>query len=72
MRKSLVALLLVGAVASSANLALAASYDDVNSGAEGLKLMNAQMARELSRAPADSEPRPAPPTPSGSATRRAR
>jgi hypothetical protein len=48
MRKSLVALLLLcGVVASSANLALAASYDDVNPAADGLKLMNAQMAKEL-------------------------
>jgi hypothetical protein len=46
MKKSLVALLLiVGAVASSANLASAA-LDDVGS-AEGLKLMNGQMAKEL-------------------------
>jgi hypothetical protein len=46
MRKSLVAALLVfGAIASSANLVLAAYYDDA--GSEGLKLVNGQMAQEL-------------------------
>ena len=46
MRKSLVALLLVIGAAASANLVLAATSEDVSS-AEGLKLMNAQMAKEL-------------------------
>ena len=46
MRKSLVALLLmVGAAASTANLALAAALDA--DGMEGLKMMNGQMSQEL-------------------------
>ena len=48
MRKSLFALLLLGAVASSAIPVFAAIENELAPGAEGLKLMNGQMSRELS------------------------